>query len=394
MTTIEKKILAAVDKHLPVLLMIGCTILGILVRMALRDFRSADFEDSLSPWYDAIAANGLSQQVGDYNFMYQFVIWLLTKIGAAPLYSYKMISCIFDLVLAITAAMIVHRENNKENNWAAALAYGAVWLSPIVFLNSSAWAQCDAIYSAFALLAIFMLDKEKTNWSMCLLGIGFAFKLHTVFVLPLFLFVYFMRRTFSIVRFSLIPVSMLALSLPLVFWGRNIGEVFTIYANQTNSYQAMSMNYPSVWLLLCQAQDPAQYAFLKLPAIVMTVFVLALLMIWWIRKSYQPSGMNYYMMAFLVVYTCVLFLPSMHERYGYLYEILAVVLAVLIPKTIPLCIGLVCISLSTYGVYLFGVGENWLVLVCANLALYGTYVNCLTKEMQSSIHNRGKCAKY
>ena len=394
MTTIEKKILASVDKHLPVLLMIGCTILGILVRMALRDFRSADFEDSLSPWYDAIAANGLSQQVGDYNFTYQFVIWLLTKIGAAPLYSYKMISCIFDLVLAITAAMIVHRENNKENNWAAALAYGAVWLSPIVFLNSSAWAQCDAIYSAFALLAIFMLDKEKTNWSMCLLGIGFAFKLHTVFVLPLFLFVYFMRRTFSIVRFSLIPVSMLALSLPLVFWGRNIGEVFTIYANQPNSYQAMSMNYPSVWLLLCQAQDPAQYAFLKLPAIVMTVFVLALLMIWWIRKSYQPSGMNYYMMAFLVVYTCVLFLPSMHERYGYLYEILAVVLAVLIPKTIPLCIGLVCISLSTYGVYLFGVGENWLVLVCANLALYGTYVNCLTKEMQSSIHNRGKCAKY
>ena len=84
----------------------------------------------------------------------------------------------------------------------------------------------------------------------------------------------------------------------------------------------------------------------------------------------------------------------MHERYGYLYEILAVVLAVLIPKTIPLCIGLVCISLSTYGVYLFGVGENWLVLVCANLALYGIYVNCLTKEMQSSINNRGKCAKY
>ena len=318
----------------------------------------------------------------------------MTKIGTSPLYSYKMISCIFDLVLAVTAAIIVHREKNKENNWAAALAYSAVWLSPIVFLNSSAWAQCDAIYSAFALLAILMLDKEKTNWSMCLLGIGFAFKLHTVFVLPLFLFVYFMRRTFSIVRFSLIPVSMLALSLPLVFWGRNIGEVFTIYANQTNSYQAMSMNYPSVWLLLCQARDPAQYAFLKLPAIVMTVFVLALLIIWWIRKSYQPSGMNYYMMAFLVVYTCVLFLPSMHERYGYLYEILAVVLAVLIPKTIPLCIGLVCISLSTYGVYLFGVAENWLVLVCANLALYGIYVNCLTKEMQSSIHNRGKCAKY
>ena len=84
----------------------------------------------------------------------------------------------------------------------------------------------------------------------------------------------------------------------------------------------------------------------------------------------------------------------MHERYGYLYEILAVVLAVLIPKTIPLCIGLLCISLSTYGAFLFWIEVNWPVLVCANLALYGIYVNCLTKEMQSSIHNRGKDAKY
>ena len=68
MTTIEKKILAAVDKHLPVLLMIGCTILGILIRVALRDIRSGDFEVFLSSWYDEIVANGLSQQVGDYNF--------------------------------------------------------------------------------------------------------------------------------------------------------------------------------------------------------------------------------------------------------------------------------------------------------------------------------------
>lgn len=109
MTKTEKKILAAVEEHLPVILMIGCTILGILVRIALRDISSGDFEGCLRPWHDAIAMNGLSQQVGDYNFTYQFVIWLLTKIGVNPLYSYKVISCIFDLILAVTAAAIVHR---------------------------------------------------------------------------------------------------------------------------------------------------------------------------------------------------------------------------------------------------------------------------------------------
>lgn len=230
-----------------------------------------------------------------------------------------------------------------------------------------------------------MLEKEKHNWALCLLGIGFAFKLHTVFALPVFLFVYFVQRKFSIVRFALVPASMLALSLPLVFWGRNIGDVFAIYANQTSSYQAMSMNYPSIWLFLCQARDATQYAFLKLPAIAVTVFVLALLMTNWIRKAYQPTGMNLYIMAFLLVYTCVLFLPSMHERYGYLYEILALILAVMQPKTIPLCVGLICISMNTYGIYLFGISGNWFILTCANVMIYGLYIWMLKWEMQRSI---------
>ena len=79
----------------------------------------------------------------------------------------------------------------------------------------------------------------------------------------------------------------------------------------------------------------------------------------------------------------MLFLPAMHERYGYPYEILAIILAVLQPKTIPLCAGLVGISLCTYGSYLFDTETFSLVtLSVANLLVYGGYVLILNRQME------------
>jgi len=95
------------------------------------------------------------------------------------------------------------------------------------------------------------------------------------------------------------------------------------------------------------------------------------------------------MMAFLLCYTCVLFLPSMHERYGFIYEVLAIILAVRMPKTAPLCAGLLGISLCTYGIYLFQwecVPLNTLAVL--NLALFVGYTWVLLRKMnEESIQN-------
>ena len=96
-------------------------------------------------------------------------------------------------------------------------------------------------------------------------------------------------------------------------------------------------------------------------------------------------------MAFLLIYTCVLFLPSMHERYGYLYEILAILLAVLIPKTIPLCVGLLCVSLNTYGAFLFGIPIQLPLLSCVNIAVYMAYIFIFKREfIQMNKYERSK----
>lgn len=182
MSKIEKRIFEMVDNHLPFLVGLLCTLFAIVVRISLRDITSGDYIYCLSPWYEEISVNGLSTQVGNYNFAYQFIIWILTKLDMQPLYAYKIISCFFDWALAITTGIIVQRISKSEDRWSGIITYSVVLLSPLVFLNSSVWAQCDAIYCTFAVLALVFLEREYFAVAFCFLGISFAFKLQAILI--------------------------------------------------------------------------------------------------------------------------------------------------------------------------------------------------------------------
>ena len=79
----------------------------------------------------------------------------------------------------------------------------------------------------------------------------------------------------------------------------------------------------------------------------------------------------------------------MHNRYGFLYEVLAIVLAVIIPKMIPLAIALICISLNTYGTYLFGISINLPTLAWLNLEIYIVSIYVLGKELAANANGKG-----
>ena len=384
MNRLEKNLLEKLDRLLPVIVVVVVSALGFLVRASLRNFLGIDAISFLLPWYDLIAQHGLYEQIGDYNLVYQLLIWIMTKIPIAPLFAYKCLSCIFDYVCAAAAALLVMQVENRNRMWNGIFTYSAIVLSPLVFLNSAAWAQCDAIFVSFAILGLYLLEKENYNWAIISLGMSFAIKLQAVFILPVFLLVYYVRRKFSITRFLLIPAVILATASPLMLWGRNPLEAFGVYGIQTDRYNLMAAHYPSFWAIFCDTWSTEQYAYLKLSAIILTVGVLALLMLLWIRKQYDTTGRNLVIMAFLLAYSCVLFLPAMHERYGYMYEILAIILAVLIPKTLPLCIALLLVGLNSYGVFLFGTTTNFMILAFVNMAVYMAYMMILHRELKGS----------
>ena len=286
MFKIEKRFLEWVEKHILLFCVIGVTLISMIIRYSFREIISNDAYWCLLPWYDVIKENGgiyaLGSQVGDYNMLYQFLIAIFTYLPIEPLSAYKLLSCIFDYLLAAAMGYFVYDFSEKDRVLKGAMAYMLVLMSPIVFLNSSYWGQCDAIYTFFCVASLLAFCRDKYKLTFVLYGVAFAFKLQAVFLLPFFLFAYFVKKKFSVLYFGIIPVMMVILSIPGLIMGRSVAEVFTIYLNQTGSYKSITMNYPTFWNLLQSANMDAFYINMKKPAIALTVVVIALLMVAWI----------------------------------------------------------------------------------------------------------------
>lgn len=383
----EERILKWMNEHILALAFAAAVILSIAIRYFLRNFYTTDADLCLIPWYNAIKDNGGLLGLGkpveglNYSFTYQLLIALMTYLPIEPLYAYKILSCIFDYLLAGAVAYLVYDivENNKLEK--TLLSFIMVSCSPVVLMDSAAWAQCDSIYTFWVVLSIIFLRKEKYIPAFIYYGVGFAFKFQSVFALPFFLFYYFYKRKFSVLHFGLIPVTMTVLALPSLVQGRTISEMIRIYTDNTSLHTSISNGFPTFWRLLNDGTGAEGYTFLKYAAMALTVVILGSFMYMWIRNNINLNNVNIILIAFILTYSTIIFLPAMHERYGFIFEILAIVIVFIEIKTIPLLIGITCLSLTTYGVYLFNNTVNEWFLAVINFVFYVSYMIILNKNL-------------
>ena len=373
----ERKIWAFVREHLLLFLMIFVTLLSLLMRYSMRDYVSDDMICALSPWYDEIRAGGglaaLGRQVGNYNIPYQTLIALLTYLPIAPLYGYKIISVIFDYLLAAAAGILVWKLT--KDRLRAVLAYAAVTVLPPVIMNSAMWAQCDAIFTFFCLVCVICLLDGRYSPAFIAYGAALAFKLQAVFLLPFLFFFYAREKKFSFLHFLWIPAVMMLLSLGGILQGRGILSFFTIYFEQTQEQLKISSNYPSFWNLMVLDNSLDHYPVLHKYCILFTLAVLAAELTVLSRKVSRFTSRSWLKTAFFTVYTCVLFLPNMHERYSYLYLILGLIIAVLDVKTAPAFLVLLTVDMQIYNVFLLKSAYTlpWTMLVLVNIFCFAWY---------------------
>ena len=373
MTKLEEKFLQWIDRHLILLFFIIVNILGIIIRTIGWDFVSGDAKTFLLPWFYHIKELGglkaLAIQVGDYNIIYQFMISILTYFSFDPLILYKGLSIIFDYILAFGTALLtceIVKKRTANIPIIFVTIYTFVLFLPTVIFNSSIWAQCDSIYTSFIVFSLYFLLNKKYKISFAFLGIAFSFKFQAIFILPFFLYYYFSEKKYSILNFLITILFFYIPCIPGFLFGRSLMDPIKIYLNQSNLYPYMWMNFPSFWVLVGN-----NYDLMSRLAIILTIFILGCGLFYILSQNIELSKPQPFLeTAIWTVWTCLIFLQAMHERYGYLLEILLLIL-VFVNKKYFFCIIVAEISsILTYGAFLFQNGINIQVLSICYIIAY------------------------
>lgn len=270
----ERKLIDWMIKRKDILLFLIVTCMAILARIPGLDYISEDMTDHLLPWAEQFRANpgfsAMRSQIGDYNILYQTLIVLICRLPGSMVYLYKYISIFCDFLLAVICGELVRKVKGGTAFCPAfAVTYAIVLFVPTVILNSAVWGQCDAMYTCVCILALAALYRRRYVASFIALGIAFALKLQTIFILPVYLYVYICRRDFSLLHFFISIFTLWVTGIPAYLEGRSLLTVFQIYLNQVNEYPQLVMNSPSIWTLFFPG-----YAYMRLCALITTVLIL------------------------------------------------------------------------------------------------------------------------
>lgn len=344
---LTKKIkLKNLDMIVFTLVTVGC----ILMRAALFPYVSGDYGSFLSKWFDTLEKNGgfkaLSISLGDYTPPYFYILAFLTYLPFDSLFSIKLVSCIFDFVLAIFVMKMVFAKYKSVP--ISILSYGVALVAPTVLLNSACWAQCDVIFTLFLVLCIFSFMRDKPLLACVFFGISFSFKLQAIFLAPLLL-IFWLKGKMKFRHFFAIPAVYLISIIPSAIAGRSFWELLTIYISQSGQYNNMSLNAPNMYIFISNVTNSSLGS-----AAVLLCFVAVLMAIYLIfRKKFTFTNDIIITLALFFALLVPFLLPYMHERYFYVADVLSIIFVFYRPKRFYVAIMVVFSSLCSYLPFLF-----------------------------------------
>jgi Gpi18-like mannosyltransferase len=311
-------------------LVAAAVVAAIVARVAMFGHESSDYQFFIKDWYDFISTHGgfgaLKYDFSDYNVPYLYLITLLTYLPIPALVGVKIISVMFDLVLAYFTYRIVALRHTGRR--LPALAALIVLFLPTVATNSGLWGLADSLYAAFGLGGVYFLLRRRPWLAGVFFGLSLAFKLQAVFLFPLLL-VLVLKKWIPWRALLAVPGVVLLLDVPALLAGAPLGQLLSVYAEQTNSYPALSLNAPSIYQFLPASADAAV---LRPIGVAVTGLVILGLCLGVLLSRVRLTTTKVVLMGATSAVLVPFLLPSMHERYFYLAEVLTVVAAFHLPR--------------------------------------------------------------
>ncbi|MDO4484324.1 MAG: hypothetical protein Q4C54_07820 [Clostridia bacterium] len=328
MTKAERKLIDFIHAHLPLLAVLCFTALALLARLTGRFVVTVDYTRFLSGWYEAIAAAPFGKLVGNYTTPYMTAMFVMTRLSfLSPMTAIKLFSILFDFLLALVSGSLVKLLTGSKNK--AAVSYCIILMMPTVITNSAYWGQCDAIL-AFLIVSFFLLFlKRKYLPAFVVYGLAMSFKLQAIFFLPYIITAYFRRKDFSLLHFLIIPAMLVLTALPYtVAAGVSPLYNFNIFLGLSGDHTSLSLFSPGFAQLLL-AQTSLWFDLCMLLAVGVLGFGLWRSLVMGMKKP--ASDFDELQQLTWFGWAAVLFMPAMHDRYGFVCGILLVLCAICQP---------------------------------------------------------------
>lgn len=304
---------------IPELAVITAMLAGLmLIRICLLYMITWDYKDFLNPWVEEMrglsAREAISGYKGNYNLPYIYLIFLISRYSGYDLMIIKAFSSLFDVVLAYYVMKCVSLKYHGKYMQAA--AFVLTLAIPTVFYNSSAWGQCDAVYVAFCIGMLYYGISGQSKKAVIAWTLGFAFKLQSVFALPIMLLL-MTKKKIKWKDMIFIPITYFIIMIPALLCGKSFMSCLSVYYNQLGDVSVLSCGAQNIWLLVKDAPFPPYNKLAVYLAGTATVFFTGICYVK--RDRLDTDNMIH---AFLCISLLLPFLlPQMHDRYFYMADI-------------------------------------------------------------------------
>lgn len=339
-----------------ILYLAALTAIGLAIRVILRVVTTMDWEMYWDPWISDLKEMGFSYLATDrydYAPSFVYILWVISKLPINPMTAYKSIHIVLDFAAAgVMGRMAAEVTGSKSKG---ICAYGVMLLVPTIWADSALWAQCDIIFMLFVLLCFYCLFREKPGAAMFFYGMAFAFKLQSLFIFP-FLVILWVNKKIKIQHFLWIPGLYFLSIIPAWIAGRPLIELINIYMAQgAQDVWSLSIKWANIYQIIGNKYFLLEYAeagtWLILGILMCIMFAMA-------QKRYRITNEFTVQTALFFAILTPYILPHMHERYGCLADILAILYAVMNRKRFYIPIVQILISFNCYMAYLSHLGAK------------------------------------
>jgi len=323
------------------------------MRLYVINHETLDYQHFLAVWVqhfrDHGGFSGFRIPVGNYNVVYLYFLALFSYIPMPDLHLIKLLSILFDVILAYYVTQIVGLLGGSKGR--KTVAFFAILFLPTVFLNGAYWGQCDVIYATFAVMSVYYALSGRTVWSMAAIALALAFKLQAIFIFPLYL-IFLCTYKIRLRHLPVFPLIYVLAILPAVLLGRPFWDTLLFYVSQADTAgRGLVYNAPSVFAFAWTWQEPQLAAIFGVIAAFVLVVVVYLLTLS-SRRRRGLTNEDFLVIALLFAVGVPLFLPQMHDRYFFMADVFAVALGLSRLKFAPAILLTQFASLLGYHAYL------------------------------------------